>query len=100
MTNVSCKKRKARPARVHEGARFNQTFYPYACVLFSAGCAVRQACCADRIQRSRRHPTRRGQACVPGMGSTVTDAAERSASACVRSRLSLRDGAAQDVRRG
>ncbi|PPU36813.1 hypothetical protein XspCFBP7912_02885 [Xanthomonas sp. CFBP 7912] len=42
MTNVSCKEREARSARVHEPARFNQTFYPYACVLFSAACAVHQ----------------------------------------------------------
>ncbi|QGJ67866.1 hypothetical protein FDU21_17515 [Xanthomonas oryzae pv. oryzae] len=27
---------------MHEVARFNQTFYPYACVLFSADCAVRR----------------------------------------------------------
>ncbi|PPU57254.1 hypothetical protein XdyCFBP7245_07545 [Xanthomonas dyei] len=33
----------AKPARVHEPARFNQTFYPYACVLFSADCVVRRA---------------------------------------------------------
>ncbi|PUE97722.1 hypothetical protein C7T79_04190 [Xanthomonas oryzae pv. oryzicola] len=42
MTKVSCKERKAKPGRVHEVARFNQTFYPYACVLFSADCAVRR----------------------------------------------------------
>ncbi|PPV09549.1 hypothetical protein XavaCFBP5823_14085 [Xanthomonas axonopodis pv. vasculorum] len=49
MTNVSCKERKARRARVHEVARFNQTFYPYACVLFSADCAVRKCTAAREI---------------------------------------------------
>ncbi|PPU32671.1 hypothetical protein XarbCFBP7604_01265 [Xanthomonas arboricola] len=52
---------------MHEGARFNQTFYPYACVLFSAGCAVRQACVADRVQRGSRHSAERGQACLFGV---------------------------------
>ncbi|MXV47611.1 hypothetical protein DYQ94_11970 [Xanthomonas sp. LMG 8993] len=85
---------------MHEGARFNQTFYPYACVLFSAGCAVRQACVADRIQRGSRHSAERVRhACSAWIG-TRTDAAERPASARVRSRPGLRDGAAQDVRRG
>ncbi|MGY4889114.1 UNVERIFIED_CONTAM: hypothetical protein EX528_01600 [Xanthomonas axonopodis] len=49
MTNVSCKEREARRGRVHEVARFNQTFYPYACVLFSAACAVRRCTVAGEV---------------------------------------------------
>ncbi|WP_115513930.1 MULTISPECIES: hypothetical protein [Xanthomonas] len=53
MTNVSCKERMAKPARVHEPARFNQTFYPYACVLFSDDCALRHA--MGYVATSTRH---------------------------------------------
>ncbi|PWH23603.1 hypothetical protein CDO09_11000 [Xanthomonas perforans] len=34
---------------MHEVARFNQTFYPYACVLFSAECAVRRCTVAGEV---------------------------------------------------
>ncbi|CEE80001.1 hypothetical protein XAC2852_790084 [Xanthomonas citri pv. citri] len=34
---------------MHEVARFNQTFYPYACVLFSADCAARRYAAACHI---------------------------------------------------
>ncbi|RYE78996.1 MAG: hypothetical protein EOO80_07330 [Oxalobacteraceae bacterium] len=100
MTNVSCKKRKARPARVHEGARFNQTFYPYACVLFSAPLrsAARASCRQDSTQV--KHPARRGQTCLLGVEQRRDRRCARSASACVRSRPGWRPGAAQGVRRG
>ncbi|APP01260.1 hypothetical protein DB811_06745 [Xanthomonas perforans] len=34
---------------MHEVARFNQTFYPYVCVLFSAECAVRRCTAAGEV---------------------------------------------------
>ncbi|AOD15893.1 hypothetical protein BER93_15835 [Xanthomonas fragariae] len=52
---------------MHEVARFNQTFYPYACVLFLADCALRQVIGDGQI-RGGHAPEARGH-CVRVAGA-------------------------------